>query len=243
MFLQVSLNGSRTKQDHPAVPVTPSEIAGDVEKVFAAGARSVHLHARNEEGRESLQPEAVAATLTAIRQVCPNMELALSTAENIEGDPERRLTLIESWSVFPDTLCVNLSEEGIDEVIALAHERHIGLEAGLFTPEDVERFKFLNHIQWKRVLLEPLSTNPEEAEIQLNALRTAFGEPWLDIPHVIHGMDDATYPMLRIAAQATQASRIGFEDTVTLPDGSPALGNTNLFLTALALMEAVYQPN
>jgi uncharacterized protein (DUF849 family) len=237
MFLQVSLNGSRTKKDHPAVPITPLEIAQAVKSVYEVGARSVHLHARDETGRESLQPEAVATTLTAIRQVCPNIELALSTSEDIEGNPQRRLRLIEQWTVLPDTLCVNLSEEGIDEVIALAHERGLAFEAGLFTPDDVEHFKLLQHVQWRRVLLEPLSTKSEEAHAQLSALRTALGTPWLDIPHVIHAMDEATYPLLQTAAQITQASRIGFEDTLYLPDGSPATDNTQLFLTALALMK------
>jgi uncharacterized protein (DUF849 family) len=237
MFLQVSLNGSRTKKDHPAIPVTPLEMAQAVKSVYEAGAPSVHLHARDETGRESLQTEAVATTLTAIRQACPNIELALSTAENIEGDPQRRLRLIEQWTVFPDTLCVNLSEEGIDEVIALAHERGLSFEAGLFSPEDVKHFKSLQHVQWRRVLLEPLSTNLEEAHTQLSALRAALGTPWLDVPHVIHAMDEATYPLLQTAAQITQASRIGFEDTLYLPDGSLATDNTQLFLTALALME------
>lgn len=241
MFLQVSLNGSRTKNDHPAVPVTPHEMARDVNRVFLAGARSVHLHARNEEGGESLHPEPVAATLTAIRQACPGIELALSTADYIVGDPQQRLRLIEAWSVLPDTLCVNLSEEGIDEVIALAHERGIGLEAGLFTPEDVEHFKFLQHLQWRRVLLEPLSTSPEEAEAQLVALEAALGTPWLEIPHLVHGMDNATYPLLWRAARTTRASRIGFEDTLTLPDGSRATDNVNLFLTALSLMHESHQ--
>lgn len=35
-----------TKADNPAVPVTPGEIAADAERVGAAGAAIVHLHAR-----------------------------------------------------------------------------------------------------------------------------------------------------------------------------------------------------
>lgn len=175
MFLQVSLNGSRTKQDHPAVPVTPSEMAEAVKSLAEAGVSSVHLHARDKAGKESLHPEAVAATLTTIRQACPTIELALSTAEAIEHDPQRRLERINHWTVLPDTLCVNLSEGGIDEVIALMRERGLAFEAGLFTPEDVEHFKSLGHVHWKRVLLEPLPTTPEEAHAHLDALKAALG--------------------------------------------------------------------
>jgi len=49
-------------------------------------------------------------------------------------------------------------------------------------------------------------------------------------------MDTTTYPLLRRAARTTRASRIGFEDTLTLPNGSRATDNVNLFLTALSLM-------
>lgn len=39
VFLQVALNGSRSKAEHPAVPVTPQEMADDVQRLFAAGVR------------------------------------------------------------------------------------------------------------------------------------------------------------------------------------------------------------
>lgn len=237
MFLQVALNGSRSKAEHPAVPVTPQEMADDVQRLFAAGVRSVHLHVRDGQGRESLEPPHVAATLNAIRAVCPEMELALSTAEGITATPAKRLDFIRAWTVLPDTLCVNLAEEGTQDVILLAHERGMGLEAGLFFPENVEHFRTLKHLRWRRALLEPLSTRPDEAEVQLQALLNALGTPWLDIPHVIHGVDDATYPMLYRAAHLTRASRIGFEDVLTLPGGPPARDNTQLYQAGMRFMQ------
>ena len=241
MFLQVSLNGSRTRNDHPVVPVTPLEMAQDIHKLFLAGARSVHLHARNNQGKETLDPDSVAESLTQVRAVCPEIELALSTAEYIVGNPRQRLDLLAAWSVLPDTLCVNLSEEGIDEVIALAQRRGISLEAGLFTPADVLHLRSLDHVEWKRILLEPLSTIPGRAEIQLALLEEALGTSRLAVPHVIHGMEDATYPLLRRAAVTTQASRIGFEDTLILPDGSLAADNVDLYQTGLSLMGEAIQ--
>ena len=236
-FLQVALNGNRSRAEHPAVPVTPAEMAADITQLYALGVRSVHLHARDAAGRESLRPDDVAATLNAIRAACPDMELALSTAEGIAATPQERLVCLRAWTVWPDTLCVNLAEEGIQDVLALAQERGQALEAGLFWPENVRQFRALGHLNWRRALLEPQAPNPAEAETQLEALLDALGTPQPGLPHVIHGMDATTYPLLRRAAQLTQASRIGFEDVLTLPDGTPARDNAQLYRAALLLMK------
>ncbi len=236
-FLQVALNGSRSRADHPNVPVTPQELAKEVRSLTQLGATSFHLHVRDALGQETLEPEPVAATLNAIRAGCPSAEVAVSTAEGIAPTPAERLRLISGWTIWPDTLCVNLSEKGIEDIIATAHARGVAFEAGLFTPDDVEHFRTLSHVKWRRILIEPWSTDLPTAEKELSALLNALGTPWLDIPHVIHGMDEATYPMLRRAATLTGASRIGFEDSLTLPDGSPAQSNAQLFQTGLALLK------
>ena len=164
--LQVCLNGSRHRSEHPAVPHTPAELARDVTELFAAGARSFHLHVYRD-GRQTLEPGAVADTLHAIRAACPDVELAVSTAEGIAATPAERTRQISRWTVWPDTLCVNLAEEGIDDVLALAGARGAALEAGLFSPADVQKFRTLQPLRWRRVLLEPLSGDPERAAAEL----------------------------------------------------------------------------
>lgn len=96
VFLQVALNGSRSKAEHPAVPVTAAEMAADVVQLYALGVRSVHLHVRDNQGCESLRTDDVATTLNAIRAVCPQMELAVSTAEGIATTPQQRLEFIRA---------------------------------------------------------------------------------------------------------------------------------------------------
>nr|WP_276321246.1 3-keto-5-aminohexanoate cleavage protein [Deinococcus fonticola] len=55
----------------------------------------------------------------------------------------------------------------------------------------------------------------------------------------MHGMDDVTWPLLRRAARITGASRIGFEDVLTLPDGQPAHSNAQLYQADWRLMQEV----
>ena len=54
-MIQVAMNGSRSRDAHPGVPVTPAELAADAAACWAAGARSVHFHPRRPgDERESL---------------------------------------------------------------------------------------------------------------------------------------------------------------------------------------------
>ena len=174
MWLQACLNGSRTASEHPAVPLTPAALAADARRVFQAGAAAVHVHPRDHAGRESLDPEVVAATLTAIREACPGLGVGISTAAYIEPDLGRRLAAIAGWTVLPDFVSVNLSEPGIAQVMAMLVRRRVGLEAGLWTSDDARYLLTLTDLPWCRLLLEPWESDPQAAM----SWATSCGSSW-----------------------------------------------------------------
>jgi uncharacterized protein (DUF849 family) len=53
--LQAALNGDRTKAEHAATPVSVEELARDGAACVGAGARAIHLHLRDFEGRQTLE--------------------------------------------------------------------------------------------------------------------------------------------------------------------------------------------
>jgi uncharacterized protein (DUF849 family) len=53
--LQAALNGDRTKAEHATTPVSVEELARDAAACVAAGARAIHLHPRDLDGRETLE--------------------------------------------------------------------------------------------------------------------------------------------------------------------------------------------
>ncbi len=65
--LQAALNGDRTKDEHAAVPVSVEELARDAAACVAAGARAIHLHPRDPEGRETLEAGVVDEVVREVR--------------------------------------------------------------------------------------------------------------------------------------------------------------------------------
>jgi uncharacterized protein (DUF849 family) len=71
VVLQACLNGSRPLEEFAALPVRPAELAREATAAVAAGAQDIHLHPKNADGLDSLEPEIVAAAVTAVRAAIP----------------------------------------------------------------------------------------------------------------------------------------------------------------------------
>ena len=54
MLIQACLNGGTTRAEHPAVPLTPAELAAEARAAAAAGAQAFHLHPRDPSGAQTL---------------------------------------------------------------------------------------------------------------------------------------------------------------------------------------------
>src|SRR3981081_325466 len=90
MAVKACLNGGRTRDEHPAVPLTPTELAADARDVRDAGAFAVHVHPRDSGGTPTLSAAGCDAAVAAIRAAVPGVPVGLSTAETIDPDPFAR---------------------------------------------------------------------------------------------------------------------------------------------------------
>ena len=68
-----------TKQDNPAVPVTPSEQIESTHAAFEAGSSLVHIHVRNDDQTPSSDPDKFAAIQSGVKTHCPGMIIQFST--------------------------------------------------------------------------------------------------------------------------------------------------------------------
>ncbi len=79
-IITVAITGALpTKNDNPAVPVTPSEQIESTHEAFEAGASLVHIHVRNEDQTPSSNPDKYRAVQEGVEKYCPGMIIQFST--------------------------------------------------------------------------------------------------------------------------------------------------------------------
>lgn len=236
MLVQACLNGSRRPGDHPALPLTPARLANDAKQVVDAGVKELHVHPRRADGAETLEASACEEALLAIRDACPGVPVGLSTAAWIEPDPLRREADIRSWTEWPNYVSVNFAEDGAAELCELLQRLGVGIEAGVWTVVDVEALLasgFARHVV--RVLVEPQELEPLDAETTADRISSALDRA--DVrPRVFHGYGIATWRVIEYALEGAWDVRVGLEDTLVLPDGSPAGGNLDLVQAAIRMV-------
>ena len=155
-MLHAAINGTRTRAEHPAVPITFADQATEARASVAAGAEAIHVHVCDEHGNESLAPGDVAKAIEAIRAECPGIPVGISTGAWIVPDLRRRLAVIRSWRTLPDFASVNLHEAGAAQVMELLLELGIGVEAGIWNaPAAVSLVRSGLADKCVHVLLEP----------------------------------------------------------------------------------------
>jgi len=235
-FLQAALNGDRI---HPGAPRTPQAIAAAARSAVDAGAQSVHVHAFDDAGRETLEGTACARVLRAIRALCPNTPISLTTSASIVADPDQRFRVVEEWTELPDLVTANQGEPGIVELCELLLSRGVGMEAGLLTTDDARAFVLSGLAdRCRRVLIEPLDDDPGVAVRHAAAMEEIVVAAGIVLEQVHHGYGDACWRVNARGLARGHGIRTGLEDVTVLPDGSPARDNAELVAAAVRLIDA-----
>ncbi|WP_226342513.1 3-keto-5-aminohexanoate cleavage protein [Deinococcus sp. AJ005] len=228
-MLKAALNGNRTLSEHPRIPITPQQLAQDARAAVEAGADALHLHPRNAVGAESLEAKDVAQVLEAVRAACPGVPVGISSGWWILPDTEARLAAVRAWTVLPDFVSVNWHEQQSPKLAELLLERGIGVEAGLWTADEVRRF-----LDWPRrgevlrLLLELPDKPIRDYKAGLREMFALLDASDLDKQVVLHGLGESAWPLLREAGRRGLSTRIGLEDTLLLPGDFAATDNAEL---------------
>ena len=239
MLIKAALNGSRTRQEHDAIPLSPASLASDSATTRLAGAGAVHVHARDRFGRETLEGEHCADTIDAIRAACPGLPIGLTTGLWIVKDAGRRLALIDAWTRIPDFCSVNFSEDGTDELCQMMLRKGIGIEAGLRSVADARVFVTSAFVEKSlRILIEVDDLGPTEPVAAAAAIGRVLEGSGIRRPILQHGFGAGAWPLLQDAVSRGYDVRIGLEDTLLMPDGSPAASNAALVAAAASMVSA-----
>ena len=243
MLIKACLNGSRRPDEHDALPLSPTALASDADECKQAGAGAVHIHPRGMGGRETLEPDACAAAIEAIRDQCPGLPIGLTTGLWIVGDSARRHALISSWTVLPEFCSVNFAEPGTEELCDLLLSKGIAVEAGLSSIADARIFvESPFRERCLRILIEIEPGGPDDPVKSAAAISRILDAAGVRPPRLQHGLGACAWPVLRDALARGYDLRIGLEDTLTLRDNSRAAGNADLVASVAWLVSQVPAP-
>ena len=240
IFLQAALNGDRI---HSAAPRHPTAIAEAARAAVDAGAQSVHVHAFDDAGRQTLEGAACAKVLRAIRALCPESPISLTTSAAIVGDPKERFRIVEAWEEMPDLVSANQGEPGIVELCKSLLSRGVGIEAGLLSVEDARAFVRSGLAgRCRRVLIEPLDNDPHAAVQHAAKMEDIVVAAGITLEQVHHGYGIACWAVNQRGLDRGHGIRTGLEDVTLLPDGKQARDNADLVAAAARLIRAHEDP-
>src|SRR4051794_5465568 len=132
-LLQACLNGARTREEHPALPVTPEEVVADVLRVVEAGAGAVHVHVKDDAGRDTFDADRLAEVLSRVRRVS-SVPVGVTTGAWAQPVAADRLAAGSAWRAVPDFAAGHWHEEGAEGVAAALVRRRGAVGGGVWDP-------------------------------------------------------------------------------------------------------------
>ena len=88
-YVKACINGARTPDAHPNLPLTPDQLAAAAVASHRAGAKAVHMHPKSADGKDSLHDAEVSAAVSAVRDALPGLPLGVTTGFWALPDRER----------------------------------------------------------------------------------------------------------------------------------------------------------
>ena len=170
LIINVALTGTvLSKKDNPNIPMTPDEIAEDVCRCYAAGARVFHVHPRDENQEPSCKKEVFQEIMSKIRKKCPEALVCLTTsgrvfktfeersaALTLEGELKPEFATLTAGSMnLPKEPSVN-HPEMIKKLATMMDEKSIRPEIEIF---DSGMINYASYLARKKILKPPFYFN------------------------------------------------------------------------------------
>ena len=228
-FIMVAPNGARRgPADHPALPIALPQIVSTAAACHAAGADALHLHIRDGQGAHTLDPGRYLETLSELRKQAPTLQVQITTEAAGLFDVPTQLACLQI--VRPAWASIALREiartpDLADRIYGTCAANGTRVQHILYDTDDYQQF-----LDWHArgivrtdqtdllfVLgryLTNRSSQPADLHPFLAALTNAA--PWMVCAFGATEHDCLTY-----AANHGGDLRVGFENSLTAPDGTP----------------------
>ena len=219
-------NGARRqKSDHPALPITPSDIANCAEEIVSAGATILHLHVRDEKNKHSLDVDRYRASIKAIRERVGEQLIIQATSEAV-GIYSRHEQMAMVKELRPEAISLALRElcpsdddlSEMAEFIAWMTAERIFPQYILYDETDYNRFEaykqqgiFMDDSPFS---LFVLGRQANAAESERNAQRLKDITKQAQSPWALCGFSENEKDCIHHAANNQGHIRVGFENNI-----------------------------
>jgi len=234
LIITVALTGNvPTKKMNPNLPVTPTEIAADVNLCADAGAALFHVHARDYEQKPTLDITVYRRIVAAVKKKAPDVILQLSTGARAGTDPEARVNpvrLLPEMASFttgsnnlPGIVYAN-SPEFISYLATVFRDTGVKPEIEVFEAGMINNATFLQKkgliaapLHFDFVLGAPGAMPASVKNLVFLSESIPAGSTW-----TVAGIGKFEISMAVAAIVMGGHVRIGLEDNLKMPGGSPA---------------------
>ncbi|MEJ5363663.1 MAG: 3-keto-5-aminohexanoate cleavage protein [Desulfosoma sp.] len=234
LIITVALTGNvPTKDMNPFVPMTAEEIAQDVRRCADAGAVLFHVHARDENRRPTLDLARYKENVRRIKEIAPEVIIQLSTGARAGKDWEARANPVR---LLPEMASFTTGSNNLPGIVYENSPQFIEFLAGVFketgVKPEIEVFEtgMINnalHLQRKGLIAPPLhfdfvlgapgSMPGSVKNLLFLSESIPAGSTWS-----VAGIGKMEIPLATAAIVMGGHVRVGLEDNLFLPDGSPA---------------------
>ncbi len=250
LIITVALTGNvPTKDMNPNLPVTADEIAADVRRCADAGAVLFHVHARDSDQQPTLDINAFKERSCKIKEAAPEVIIQLSTGARAGKDWEARsnpVRLLPEMASFttgsnnlPGIIYEN-SPQFIDFLAKVFKETRVKPEIEVFETGMINNALYLMNMDYLEaplhfqfVLGAPGSMPGTVKNLLFLSESIPSGCTW-----TVAGIAKAEIPLAAAAIVMGGHVRVGLEDNLFMPDGSPA-SNPRLVEKVVAIAREV----
>ncbi|KJJ96344.1 class III aminotransferase [Burkholderiaceae bacterium 26] len=258
--IAVAPNGARkTHTDHPALPITPDELAACARQCVDAGAAMLHLHVRRPDGTHSLEPGDYRPAIAAVQRAVGDALVIQITTEAVGiYTPEQQMASVRALQ--PEAISAALRELAPDAAHEAEAARFFGELAAartaiqyiLYSADDVVRYRDLrargvlpDTPHWVLFVLGRYSAGQRSDPLDLLPFLQAWadgGDITANVPWAMCAFGPREAECALSAALLGGHARLGFENNMALPDGSTAPDNAALVTNLRRHLDALHRP-
>jgi 3-keto-5-aminohexanoate cleavage enzyme len=252
--IMVAPNGARrTKQDHPALPMTTAEIARTAAACHAAGAAAIHVHVRDGEGRHVLDADLYRDATAAIRcEVGQGLVIQATTEAVGRYTAAEQMALVRDLRPEAVSMAVRelIPDPGAEQeaasFLAWLSNEAVAPQFILYSAEDLARFDdlrrrgvvpdaFTDVLYVLGRYTKDQQSNPRDLVSFLAA--DAGRYPW-----TVCAFGQREHACAVTAAAMDGHIRVGFENNLHLKDGRLAPDNAALVADVAAAVATLGRP-